>query len=74
MTVIHNQGKQSLKRCRRRIGLPVNREPLPFARNGYIIVYVAHNETNWYAQDVNTNVRLCDRIVRMYVSNQRPKK
>jgi len=29
MNVIHNQGKQAFKRIRRKLGLTVNREPLP---------------------------------------------
>lgn len=41
MKPIHNQGKQAIKRLRRRLGMEVNRKPLPEnqwyrLKNGYL--------------------------------------
>ena len=55
MKVVHNQGKQALKRIRERLGLSVCREPLPIGLTVKTVGGIVNSET------VNKNPKLWER-------------
>ena len=57
MKVVHNQGKQALKRLRRRLGLHVSREPIP----DNVIVRIVGGYLS--AKQLNANPRQYDNVI-----------
>lgn len=65
-TIIHNQGKQALKRVRRTLGLTVNRDKLPAYAfpGGYPIAYICKNDDVMCPHCINKNIVQIDDAIK----------